>query len=87
MTARQALCLPSGSLCGFLDLARANAGRAYAQALGSAVDQCVDRLQIQIPPALADVMSVADAVAKLRAAPAYIANSCHGTKISSKLRN
>ena len=74
-------------LRGFLDFARANAGRAYAQTLGGAVDYRADRLQIQIPPALADVMGVADAVAKLRAAPAYIANSCHGTRISWKLRN
>ena len=40
----------------------------------------MDRLQIQIPAALADVMGVTDPVAKLRAAPAHIANSCHGYK-------
>jgi hypothetical protein len=70
------------TLRGFLDLTRADAGCAYAQTLGSAVDYCVDRLQIQIPAALADIMGVTDAVAKLRAAPAHIANSCHVTKIS-----
>src|ERR1035441_9053927 len=81
--------LSVGRLClrGFLNFTGANAGRAYAQTLGGAVDRCVDRLQIQIPAALADVMGVADAVAKLRAAPAYIANSCHITRISSELRN
>jgi hypothetical protein len=82
-------CLAGGiaCLCGFLDLTRTNAGRTHTQPLGGAVDHRVDRLQIQIPAALADVMGVTDPVAKLRAAPAHIANSCHITKISSKLRN
>ena len=89
MVGQASACLSGGFAClrGFLNFTGANAGRAYAQTLGGAVDHCVDRLQIQIPAALADVMGVADAVAKLRAAPAYIANSCHITRISSELRN
>jgi hypothetical protein len=72
--------LLAGALSGLLYLSRADAGSANAQALGGAIDERVHRLQIQIPTPLAEVVSVANAVAKLRAAPAYIANSCHITK-------
>jgi len=47
----------------------------------------MDRLQIQIPPALAHIVRMADAVSKLRTAAAYLANSCHITEISLELRN
>src|ERR1700691_830648 len=79
--------LYAGLLRGFLNFARADAGRTHAQPLGSAVDHRVDRLQIQIPAALADIMGVADAVAKPRTAAAYITHLCHVTGISSRLRN
>jgi hypothetical protein len=67
-------------LRGFLDFARSDAGSANAHTLGSAIDQGVDRLQIQIPAAFTYIMGVADSVPKLRAAAAHFANSCHITK-------
>ena len=67
-------------LRGFLDFARADAGSANAHTLGSAIDQRVNRLQIQIPAAFTDIVGVADSVPKLRAAAAHFANSCHITK-------
>jgi hypothetical protein len=66
----------------FLDFAVPNARRADCQPFAGAFDEGADGLKIDIPSALGDVMSVADTVAKLRPATAYIANLCHKTKIS-----
>jgi len=60
-----------------LHLPRPYARRAYAQPLGRAIHYRADILQIQIPPALGDIMGMTDAVAELRAATAHFANSCH----------
>jgi hypothetical protein len=71
-----------GELGDFLNFAVPNTRRADPQSLSGALDQGAHRLQVDIPAALGDVMSVADAVAKLRPATAYIANLCHKTEIS-----
>ena len=69
-------------LSDFLNFTVPNARRADLEPFAGALDEGAYRLQINIPPALGDVMSVADAVAKLRAATANFANLCHKTEIS-----
>ena len=71
-----------GLLSDFLNFAVPNARRADLQPFAGAVDEGALRLEIDIPAALGDVMSVADTVAKLRPATAYCANLCHKTEIS-----
>ena len=66
----------------FLNFAVPNARRADLEPFASALDEGAHRLQVDIPAALGDVMSVADTVAKLRPATAYCANLCHKTRIS-----
>ena len=66
----------------FLDFAVPNARRADSQPFASAFDQGADRLEVDVPATLGDVMSVADAVAELRPATTYFANLCHKTEIS-----
>jgi hypothetical protein len=66
-------------LCGFLNLAVANARCARANPLRRAGNHRAHRLQIDIPAALRHVMSVADFVAELGTFTANIANSCHET--------
>jgi hypothetical protein len=66
-----------GGLSGFLNLAVANAGCADANALVSAMDNGSDRLQVQIPAALGDIVGVADLIAELGTPATHIANSCH----------
>ena len=66
----------------FLNFTVSNARRADLQPFAGAFDEGADGLKIDIPTALGDVMSVADTVAELGAATAYIANLCHKTKIS-----
>jgi len=66
----------------FLDLTVPNARGADPHPFAGAFDQGADRLEIDIPAALGDVMSVADAVAELRPATTYFANLCHKTEIS-----
>jgi hypothetical protein len=67
----------SAGLGRFLNLPGANAGGADAEAPGGPIDYRAHGLQVQIPAALADVMSMTDAVTELRTPPAYFANSCH----------
>lgn len=62
---------------GFLYFAVADAGGADAQPLPSAVDQSMHGLQIHIPPALGDIVGMADAVPKLRPAATDFTNLCH----------
>ena len=71
-----------GELRDFLDFADPNARRADPHPFACAFDQGADRLEIDIPAALGDVMSVADAIAELRPATTYFANLCHKTEIS-----
>ena len=59
-------------LGGFLNFAIANAGRAGANAFVGAFDDRMNRLQVQIPTALSDVVGVADFIAELRSATADI---------------
>ena len=60
-----------------MNFAGADARRAGAYAAAGAVHQRVNRLQVQVPAPLGDVMGVTDAVAELRTAAAHFANSCH----------
>lgn len=69
-------CVPAGS--GFDDFAAAQAGGADADAFGRALHFGVHRAQVDVPAALADVVSVADIVTELRAFTADLANLCHG---------
>jgi hypothetical protein len=71
-----------GELRDFLDFTVPNARRADPHPFASAFDQGTDRLEIDIPATLGNVMSVADAVAELRPATTYFANLCHKTEIS-----
>ena len=52
-------------------------GGAGANALGSSRHHGMDRLQIDVPTPFSYIVSVADFVPKLRAAPAHIAYFCH----------
>jgi hypothetical protein len=72
----------TGELRDFLDFTVPNARRADPHPFAGAFDQGADRLEIDIPAALGDVMSVADAVTELRPATTYFANLCHKTEIS-----
>ena len=56
------------NLSGFLNFSALNARRADANALGRTFDHCVYGLQIQIPAPLGDIVGVANAVSKPRAA-------------------
>ena len=73
---------PHGRLRDLLNFAIADARRAHADTLASALYQRAHALQIDVPAALGDVMSVADAVTELRPATTYFANLCHKTEIS-----
>ena len=65
-----------GRLC-LGDLAALDAAGADADALGSAVDQGLDGLQIDVPAPAGDVVRVGDVVTELRAFAANIAYLCH----------
>src|SRR5580700_10674207 len=59
------------------DLAALDAAGADADALGCAVDQGLDSLQIDVPAAARNVVRVRDVVTELRAFAANIAYLCH----------
>jgi hypothetical protein len=61
----------------FLDLAAANAGCANAKPFPRTVHERVNRLKIQIPTALTDVVGMADAIPELRSTAAHFTNFCH----------
>ena len=64
----------------FGDLAALEAGGADAQALGGAVDQRADGLEVRVPAAAGDVVRVRNVVAELRTLAANITNLCHDVK-------
>jgi len=64
-------------LRGLLNFTGTNARSARTYAPAGAIDYRADRLQIQVPAPLCDVVGVTDAVAELRSTSAYIANFCH----------
>jgi len=64
------------------DFTRAEAAGADAQLFADAVDQSLDRAQIDVPPTAGDVVRVRDVIAVLRAFAANFANFRH-----CKLRN
>ena len=66
-----------GELRRFLDLAGAQAGRAYAQPLMNSLDKGVDALEIGVPAPLGDIVGMTDPVTIYRTFSADIAGSCH----------
>ena len=62
---------------GLGDLAALDAAGAHANALGRAVDQGLDGLQINVPAAAGHVVRVRDVVTELRTLAANIAYLCH----------
>lgn len=61
----------------FLHFAALKTVGADAHPLGRSADPCANRTQINVPAAVAHVVSVADIVSKLRLLAANIANLCH----------
>ena len=59
------------------DFAALDAAGADADALGSAVDQSLDGLQVDVPATPRDVVRVRDVVTELRAFAANVAYLCH----------
>jgi hypothetical protein len=64
---------------GFDYFAAAEAGGADADVLGGCAYFGVDRAQVDVPAALADVVGVTDGVSELRPLAADITNSCHNS--------
>jgi len=65
-----------------LNFAAANAGGADAYALAGALNDGANALQIYVPPAVAHVVSVADAVPELGTTAADFTHSRHWDEIS-----
>jgi len=61
----------------FDDFAGADAGRADADPGVAAIHDCADAVQIDVPPAPADIMRVADFIPKTRTLAANFTNLCH----------
>jgi hypothetical protein len=76
--------MPDLELCGLLNFAVANAGRAGADALIRAGDNSAHSLKIHIPAPIGNVVGMADLMPELRPFAAYIANSCHWVKTPGK---
>jgi len=62
---------------GFLNLAVADARSAGPHTLAGPINQSPNRLQIDIPAPVRNVVSVAHLVPELRPSAADVANSCH----------
>ena len=65
------------NLRGFLNFVVTNAAGADPNALRGAGDDCANRLQIDIPTPVGDIVGVADFVPEHRAAATYTTYSCH----------
>jgi hypothetical protein len=72
-------------LCSLLNFAALDATRANLHSFGCAIHKCAHALQIDVPPALRHVVSVADSVAELRAAATEFTIFRHKTGISFDL--
>src|SRR5947209_8766979 len=66
--------VPGAASCRFLNLAVTNAGRADAHSLTSTLHNGVNRLQIQVPATLGDIVCVANAMTELRSTTANFTN-------------
>jgi len=73
-------------LSDLLDFAIADAGGANLHAAAGAFHESANRLQVDVPTPLSDIVGVADPVAELRPPPANLANLCHKTEISLAFR-
>ena len=69
-----------------LDFVRADAGGADADAAAGTVNQSANRLEVEVPAALGDVVGVADFIAERGLATANFTNLCHKTEISRAVR-
>ena len=67
------------SVDGFGDFAGFDAARADAEALGGAINERFDDLQVDVPAATGDVVGVRDVIAEARTFAANIASLCHGS--------
>jgi hypothetical protein len=70
-----------------LNFAAANAGSTDADPLAGALNYGANALQIDVPPAVAHIVSVADAVPELGTTAANFTHSRHWDEISSKSLN
>ena len=70
--------VPCGFLLRFNHFAAAQAGGAYADAFGRALDLGVHWAQVDVPAPPGHVVGVADDVSKLRLLAADLTNLCHG---------
>jgi hypothetical protein len=77
---------PGGNLYGFLDLSRADTGRAYPQGLVLPVDHDLDFLQVGLPTAAGHFMGMADIMAIDGFLSAYITYFCHFTVLLFELK-
>src|ERR1035441_3014540 len=75
------------NLRSLLNLVRPDAGRARPQPSTGPIHNRAHALQVDVPAALGHVMGVADLIAELRPAAAYVAYLCHKTGISPILQN
>ena len=62
---------------GFLDLATLDARSTHANALGSALHDGPDELQVQIPTTVGHIVGMTDSMSKLRTAPTYFTHFGH----------
>jgi hypothetical protein len=69
-------------LSDLLNFTVADAGGADPQPSTGAFDQRANRLQVQVPPAFRDIVSVADAVPELGTPATDFASFRHDTEIS-----
>ena len=77
--------MPFGNeLRDLLDFTRADAGGANAEPAAGAIDHGTHGLQVQIPPSLRYIVSVADAVPELGAAATDFADFRHKTRLSRR---
>ena len=67
-----------------MDFAVADTRRADADALAGTLDQRMNRLQVQIPAAVADIVGVTDAVSELGPTAADFTNFCHKYTLPAK---
>jgi hypothetical protein len=72
----------AAKLRGLFYFVGSDAGSANAQTAARAINQGMNSLQVQVPAALGNIVSVADPATELRAAATDFAYFSHKTKIS-----
>jgi hypothetical protein len=74
-------------LRGLLNFARTKTGSTNTDPAAGAVHERANRLQINVPAALGDIMGVADPIAELRALTTNFANLCHDSNLPMNSNN